>query len=388
MAKRYTASLDFKCWKEHTCSCCGGVYTYMLQRKLTGQAASEPGARKNLDKMIQWTAKHDSDMQPCPTCGYYQEDMVGKGLRSARKGLFWAALLPVILILIFRGSDLMQSGTVTWIAVGFAALWLLLHLMFSFRNPNKDVETNRRLAQERIAGGTLHDQTPGQDTSARPQNMTRHTKSAAFLIGMAALAAAIPLAYWPEGLRAMKGWAANEDCYPPVVGAGDTTRIYMQDKITSMKGYWRGMPVAKLKIEGRDKPVELNASTNENNWGMEIRVKESEKNSTARPWVNVTLPAGIETAGKAGSITIDLAVEFPAFKVDHFENDRANLHRSVDVKLSPAGAGSQYDGAWWMGTAIGGGLVIVGSAILFFAAKSYQAKAKPTQVYPVETAGS
>ena len=37
-----------------------------------------------------------------------------------------------------------------------------------------------------------------------------------------------------------KGWPLNDETYPPVVGPGDQVRVYMNQKITSIKSYWKG----------------------------------------------------------------------------------------------------------------------------------------------------
>jgi hypothetical protein len=158
----------------------------------------------------------------------------------------------------------------------------------------------------------------------------------------------------------------------------------MNDTISSVKGYWRGSPRASLTIDGAAGATPLAATTNQNNWGDSIYVKDSEKSNSRRPYVNVSLPSDVDTAGKTGTIKIDLDVEYPEISGNAFYPKSRHMTRELSVKLAPPGAGSTYEGTWWTGVGVGSLIVFGASVAMYFGARAFQAKAKPTKVYPVE----
>jgi hypothetical protein len=78
MATTYTSTIQLRCWKQHTCVACGGGYRYELIRVIRGSARSAEGARAAAQKNFQKTLATDTDLQPCPTCGLHQPDMIGQ----------------------------------------------------------------------------------------------------------------------------------------------------------------------------------------------------------------------------------------------------------------------------------------------------------------------
>src|SRR5436305_1526471 len=44
MARGYSATLEVKCWKEHTCCYCGTAYRYLLRKKKTAGGTSQQSA--------------------------------------------------------------------------------------------------------------------------------------------------------------------------------------------------------------------------------------------------------------------------------------------------------------------------------------------------------
>ena len=85
MAKTYTSTIAVSCWKEHTCIRCGAVYAYEFVRNIKGQGSTEAKASLKAQAAADKAIRRDVDMQPCPTCGLYQPDMVGQ--QRARRHL-------------------------------------------------------------------------------------------------------------------------------------------------------------------------------------------------------------------------------------------------------------------------------------------------------------
>jgi len=165
-----------------------------------------------------------------------------------------------------------------------------------------------------------------------------------------------------------------------VVGPGDTTRIYMNDKISSVLGYWRGFPKVALQRPGAD-PIEASAKTNQNNWGSSISAKSSEKDNSATPWVEVEVPSDASLAGKTVDCVIQLGIEYPkASGSSSFEVESDVLHRSVTLHLASPGAGANYNSIWWVGALGGTALVLFSGLVLVGASRGLQRKANPTQI--------
>jgi hypothetical protein len=166
-----------------------------------------------------------------------------------------------------------------------------------------------------------------------------------------------------------------------VVGPGDETRIYMEDKIQSLKGYWRGDPHVVLSAPGKPS-INIQATTNQNGWGSSIYAKSSEKSSSSTPWCKLSLPETPELAGQSLECNIDLDVQYPrAYGSKNFETEQRSMHRSATLHLAPPGAGGRYDAFWWQGTVGGMLLLLVCGQILRASARALERRANPTRLY-------
>jgi hypothetical protein len=58
------------------------------------------------------------------------------------------------------------------------------------------------------------------------------------------------------------------------------------------------------------------------------------------------------------------------------------MHRSVRLDLASVGAGDSYAMMWWACTLTGVGLSLLVAVLLVSAARAFQRRAKPTQVFP------
>jgi hypothetical protein len=154
----------------------------------------------------------------------------------------------------------------------------------------------------------------------------------------------------------------------------------MNQKIHSIKGYWRGRPQAVLHDGGRNVPAV--ATTNQKDWGSTISAKSSETDSTSTPWVQVIIPDDPTLVGKNVTCDLDMNVTYPAFTGgSNFQTTTSRMSRSVSLALAPTtGAGVSYNGWWWQGTVAGMAVMLVCTIILVKAARRLQRQAKPTRV--------
>jgi hypothetical protein len=390
MAKTYTSTLQVRCWKQHICQGCGANYSYLLQRKAVGTDGTAERARKNMQKRIEYITQSDTDMQPCPTCGMYQYDMIGQRRARSRLQFFWIALIAISTVLILRACYAMQATTLTWIAGAVSGFVILAQLLLETSNANRNLDANKQKADQLVAAGTLR-HTPAAQNLSLTNQLATPSRSIQHLLGLALLLFSFVLVIAPTAGITVLHWPVNNQCYPPVVGPTDTTRIYLPGKISSVKGYWRGQPAVKVSYPGGPEDgEEAQASTNQNNWGSTISdVKSSEESSTSHPWVEVTMPETAKLAGKAVHCEIDLSLEFPQMSGgSSFTTQSDEMKHSLDITLAQRGAGSLYNTLWWGGTAGGGALALFASLVLYSQAKSLRKRANPTQVFTAEPAGA
>lgn len=385
MGTTYTTTLNLQCVKEHTCSCCGGAYQYDLRRKIQGTGGSAAVSQKNAAKNFERALKQDVDVHPCPTCGLVQADMVAQGRHKTHKLVFWLALVAAAAVLITRAAYGVNADTATWAALAVVGVAAAVHLAADLKNPNRDLAANRAAAQAKVTDGKLGHVRPGRLVSGTEEEAARFGRPMLHLAALVMLPAAVALVLWPEGLRAKNAWPLNDATYPPVAGPGDTVRIYMGQKIESVKGYWRGRPRATVAVMGGPPAtaVEAPSTTNDNNWGDNISVKSSEKRSNSTPYVNVTLPGDPSLAGKTVDCRVNLDVTYPEISSSghSFANQHKRLTHGTTLRLANQPlAGAAYDRAWWTGTAGGAGLLLVAGLLLMSSAKSLAGKAIPTRV--------
>jgi hypothetical protein len=384
MATTYTSTIEVRCWKQHTCVGCGGNYRYQLVRSVKGSAGSAEGARAAAQKQVQKTLATDTDLQPCPTCGLHQPDMVAQRRAKRHWIMFWCMLAAAALVLILVAAHVIQFYVGTYFAAFLCVVAAALSLSAELWNPNRDLAQNRQRAGDLVSRGVIQQQQPVP--APPPQGVEQHARPAAAPLSIAALVVlglAFIAALVPDVARLAQGWPANEDAYPPVVGPGDEARVYMKQSISSIKGYWRGQPQVVLK-DG-DRKITAKATTNDNNWGGTIYAKSSEKSTSSTPWVAVTIPNDKKLAGKKLGCDIELAVEYPAsMGSSSFQTTSTKMHRSVRLDLAPAGAGGSYEGLWWGGTGAALVVVLIAGLMLVGATRALRARAPATQVSPID----
>lgn len=378
MAKSYTSTIQIRCWKHHKCVGCDGNYAYEFLRKVTGTGNTEAKAAATASKNAQRAIERDTDLHPCPTCGLFQPDMIGQ--RRAQKAwlVFWFALIAFGVSLILGGTDVVQFNTLTWVMTAIAGCSAAVLWKANLWNPNSNVSANVERASANVASGKILHQ-PG-DASREIKHLAAAPKSGFQMLPLVLALGAIGATAAPEILRSSRGWPVNAEAYPPVVGPGDATRIYMTEKIESIKGYWRGKADAQIREGTRSLPA--TTKTNQNDWGMTIHAKSSEKSSNSTPWVGVTVPADATLGGKPVSCDIKLAVEFPHMQGSStFMTHARVMQRNVSLNLAPAGAGKSYVSLWWQSTLAGAGLTLLCSIFLVRVARAYQRTANPTKVF-------
>ena len=385
MAKSYTSTVQLRCVKEHTCAGCGSVYQYPMSRKVVATSGrSAEDATQKCRAKVAATAQRDVDLQPCPACGLVQPDMVGRRRAWGHKRVLWIAILAVVVILIVHLANGLNAGPATWGLTGIVAIAALAFAAAEGIDPNADVDANRQRAADRVAAGTVK---PLAQKRPTPTGMMRvdvpgRASRRWPLVGLVLLAPICAAA--PEVIRSARAWPANDACYPPVVGPGDTTRVYLPRQIGSVKGLYRGTAQAVLSAPSVA-AVAVPADTNQNNWGSTISdVKDSEKQSYHRPWVELTIPPMASLAGKTVDCAVHLDVEYPAIAPGDtkFQVEHTTMDERYTIRLSPPRAGAAFRSLWWSASAIAAAVLVVGGAGLLWSANRLRSRGTTTNVFP------
>lgn len=382
MGKTYSSTIQLRCFKDHACAACGNTYQYLMTRKVVGNSGrSAEHASQKCRQAVDRTMRDEVDEQPCPTCGLVQPDMVGQRRRRSHKLTLILMTILALAVLILRGAYVLNNISATWILTAVTALAAMGYAATEGTNPNKDLAANRERAAAAVAAGTVR--TIGEQRPAARQpgggDLAGRAGSWWLFVLFAALAPLV--AAVPEVVRHAQAWPANDAFYPPVVGPGDTARVYMPEKISSVKGYYRGSSSANFEVPSAE-PAPLTTTMNQNNWGKTINVKSSEKSSSSRPWVEVTVPQTDALAGQKGDCAVHLTVEYPAISAggSSFEVESQEFDHHFPLVLAPAGAGTKYGSIWWSAGAASVGVLFVAGLLLRWAAKRLQARRSMTNV--------
>jgi hypothetical protein len=170
----YTAVASGQAIKLVGCEQCGAEYVYQVMRTATGEGTSflflnNEGASKlassRAESRIQEVLERCVDLVPCPTCGWYQRDMVPKARRLHRRWMLnlgaclTIGLIPVAVIGALVNAAMERQGrrglpvlpTVGILAFfGLLGVGLVIGKFVSayLYNPNQeDVESRKRLGQ-------------------------------------------------------------------------------------------------------------------------------------------------------------------------------------------------------------------------------------------------
>jgi hypothetical protein len=382
MATTYKSTIEINVWKEHSCIGCGSHFRYLFKRKKTGQGNSPEAASAAARQAVLSALQHEVDFHPCPGCGLFQPDMLGTR-RWARHwwvtGIGWAALL---LLLILALSDVMVTNTAVLAAAATCAVLGLIHLVIDINNPNSNLEANRQKAQQRVEKGDLW--VPPNSKTQPEAEIPQFGWSVAHAVAYMIFGLGVLAFLSPEALRLMHGWPASPDWYPLVAGPGDDPYIYFPNKITSVKGYWRGTGQAFVEnaAELGIPPTTLRTESKNSSWGDSINIGSREsKTSTNTLWLRVQLPNDPKLEGKTLKIRMQLTVLYPDLQGSSFEDVTRTFQHSAVLPLQGASAGSRYH-SWWWGGVIGGVLLTTISSITLIRLSGKLNKmANPTNIF-------
>ncbi len=165
MTRTSTARIEVRRWKAHTCVGCGCRYAYLMVRKLAYGGSTPERATEKAHAAAERVLAQEVDRQPCPTCGLYQPDMVARGRRLLHTWMLVVSPLALVLIAGLYLGDAIQSYSALAAAAGLVATVGAVGTVVDFRNPNRHLEANRRVAEQEIAAQRMPPASAGSDTA-------------------------------------------------------------------------------------------------------------------------------------------------------------------------------------------------------------------------------
>jgi hypothetical protein len=365
MARGYNATLDVKCWKEHTCCYCAAPYRYLIQKKQVGYGASQADAASAAKTAAVRGLRRALPMYPCPACGHFQPDMIG-ALRLRRH---------VLLLLITGGFFLIVFVLGMWeVLPGALALWLLILCSFvgliaatviGAANPNRSLRTNKALAGRLVAQQRLQPVGGTEDRDDRPRPIVVETGAGYWLV-LLLLAATVLLMPGAELVRNASSWPTNAGWHPTMFGPSDSpwTWIVQDEPIESLRGEWRATGTGKMlnvpaQINAKDNKLDVRVTSRDLSWTERVR-GPSDPRGPIQLWARVHIPSNPHLARHKVKIEMKLDVVYP--DVDdqkaHVIEKRKTVPHTVEIDLASYGAGFLY-GFFWTIAAIGGGAMFL-----------------------------
>jgi hypothetical protein len=383
MASKKSSTVELKSWKEHTCAGCGGTFRYRIERSRFAQGDTDWEAEAKARAEASAAIHNEVDMQPCPACGMYQPDMVGDSQATLHGLLLVLVVLALGVLAVLVLAAWTPQHVAAWVTFGICALIAFGHFRLAVKNPNADLEANRKKAEGAVGANKLTLVEPGSKgppPSSYPQRLGFLQWSALVLLGLGVMALASS-----EALRLAAGWPLNRGCVPMVAGPGDDVDIYFPDEIKSIKGYWNGKPtvtVTNAKELGLASAA-LPATSKDSHWGK-VMMGRGMRPRNEQLWATASLPESEGLEGKTLQLQIALDVAYPAKTgLFGYEDVRQGFSHSTEVGLAWALAGLMYQVAWWGGLLIGAGLIVLAELVLYRSAKRRKRSALASRVVPI-----
>lgn len=380
MATTYNAKLDVSCVKQHVCRGCEAEYEYTLERNVSGSGGTQEAAAANAEKAALKALEDDVDQHACPYCGMLQPDMIAS-VRSTRYIVgMW--LGPIVLLVAFFLAlpQLVTIATSAMIAVGGVALSLLLFVSGIFFNPNRDMASQQLASSDKIQAGQLKMNREGNTTAAIDDFST--PRSGHWLaLGMALtalLAVVVPLV-----LPVVSDWPTNSS-YPSIVGPGDTTCIYFDQEISSLKGYWQGS--ARVKVENDsdfEQVPDIRGTTKNSSWGDTISGK-SVRNESHAMWVEVEIPGDPTLAGQTVDLELSVNALYPYEMNGGFDELKDLFVHSETLHLAGMGSGTLFWRTWIFGQVAAGLLLLTAGLVLYAQTRRLRETANPPNILVAE----
>ncbi len=303
------------CWREHICGACGCTFRALLEASATTDYATPTEARLAALEAAEKLLQEAVAVQPCPSCGLYQPDMVAyTPMRTHRKWatITAAVILPLALIAGPQSAGGIMADLLTIAVTILCAAAAFVHIRTALRNPNHDLAANRAAATRAIGAGLMETLAPGIPNPATAKQwrsryrLERLLLCAALILGIVLTSAGVLFVH-------AHNWPVNEHADPVIAGPGDDVKLTMTETIAPLEGLWRATAKAQVANAGELGLADsaLQAVSNHDVWHESISRDFSLLTREVQPWAVVTLPGTNRLAGRRVWIQVDLAAHYP-----------------------------------------------------------------------------
>jgi hypothetical protein len=367
MARGYNATLDVKCWKEHTCCYCAAPYRYLVQKRQLGHGASQAEAVGNAKTAAVRALRGELPMMPCPACGNYQPDMIGAG--RLRRQLWLLPYIGTVFfgLLVLGAWDLLPGALALWLMIVCAAVAAVAATIIGAANPNGSLRANKARAARLVEQKRLQPVAAAEDRDDRPRPIVIETGFGYWAVS-GLLFLTLILMPGAELVRRASGWPTNPGWHPPMIGPGDTAWTWIEPKepFDSLRGEWRATGAGKIvnapndpNLNIKDGKLDVRVTSREASWSDRIR-GPGDPRAPVHLWVRVHIPDNPGLARR--TVKLELALEVFVPDTDEQKQNVIEKHRtepvSVELRLASYKAGFLY-GFFWYIAAIGGGAMFL-----------------------------
>jgi hypothetical protein len=388
MARGYSATLDVKCWKEHTCCYCGAAYRYLARCKKTGHGSSQEAAVASANSAALRTVRNQLELRPCPGCGHHQPEMIG-ARRLLRHGLIVLVVGSALLTLFLLGaSELVPTSVALWPFSLLSGASLIAMTWVGAHNPNGNLRTNKARAARLIEQGQMQLAPAEPDRDDRPRPVIVET-GIGFWLAFLLLGATLVLMPGSEFVRFAGRWPTNHHTHPPIIGTGDTFWTWIElDEIKSLRGYGTATGTGKILGDKNLKPPEddtpVSLSFNDVHW-PDLSARASEEPVPVRLWVQLTIPQKAPgLARRVVPIELNLKVKYPeAENGTVVEREKTEVKPRVEVHLATHRAGFLYRFFWYVAVLGGGTMFVLAAGYHLMRDLALRKCGLPTRVIPI-----
>ncbi|NUN50185.1 MAG: hypothetical protein HUU15_15260 [Candidatus Brocadiae bacterium] len=304
---------------------------------------------------------HQHEDYPCPRCGWVQPDVWAEKVRR-RVNLIVLAACPLVGGLVAASVlRFIPAAPAIWMLSATTVLLAGIGLRLARHDPNADTKGEMRRALLLEQEGKLRLDEAGPSGHVRP--VPRGVRTAAVALFVLSLF----LTPSAEVLRLLAGWPLSPDLRPPVVGAGESSRLYFGKWESSLKGLWYG----ETRVEVLTAPEIASgldiipATTNQDSWGDTMWVKSGEGGQPFEPYSEIQLPPGPSLEGRTLQARAKLQIIFPRASARSSYLVEVPFEKDIEVSVAPAGAGRSYEIAWWAGVVGGAPALLLGLLVMY-----------------------